>query len=553
MGAINYFTKSYVADPKGYYGELSFLYLGKTYALYSYSVGSRKGILSAVAFLNQYPNYYKVPRFVNVQREFIGDSYTLMGWYEDAVNVFANLYGETEEVRYLIKLGYASALGGSAEGYTYLKKMIPQSVPKDYRDIYFLARGYYEFNFGRYREAIEFLSEAANLNEYVRKESHYLYRLGISYYKLGRWQKATLFLELTLRYDKFKDYNRKTNFYLTFLNLRTKNYKEALRSVKTLTGENQLFYSKLSQILYSSLWLYPDFLKTYQEEFKFYRDMLRQIAWLNVGNVYGDIPLLGIYSLALDTLSLSEDEKELIRTKNLKLTEFILEGDLFDFNAFLEYLNGQIDKYDVYDLQRSKFLNILYLLNKNNVKKAFGKGIKKFAEASLFLGDKNFWEQVNMMRDGVEKSFLVAKMMIVEGRESEAVGILRKVSDSLEKEDRLEAELLIAYYSGDMSKLEKLVGAVDVNSPRFRGYITPSYMKLADYHFGQGNYERALDYYTKYMKDVSEEMESYWWALYRVGKIAEYLGDEERIKWVVNKASGKDNIWSRVILTLWGA
>ncbi len=554
MGAINYFTKSYIADPKGYYGELSYLYLGKTYALYSYSIGSRKGILSSVAFLNQYPNQYKVPRFINVQREFIGDSYTLMGWYEDAVNVFANLYGETEDVRYLIKLGYASSLGGSAEGYTYLKKFGLESIPPDYRDIYFLARGYYEFNFGRYERTIDFLTEAANLNEYVRKESHYLYRLGISYYKLGQWQKAMLFLELTLRYDKFGDYRKKTNFYLTYLNLHTQNYKDAFRNIKNLTEGNQLFYSKLSQVLYSSLWLYPDFLKVYEREFRFYRDILLQIAWLNIGNVYGDIALLGIYSMAIDTLSLSEDEKELIRTKNLKLSEFFLEGDLFNFDAYLSFVNKQLEGYDVYNLQKSKFLNMLYLLNKNNIKLAFKRGAESFVRASLFLGDREtFWEQVKMMREGAEKRFLAAKMMLIEGRESEAVDILKRVQESLKGGDRTEAELLIAYYSGDMERLEGIVQSLKEDSPRFKGYLIPAYIRLADYHFGAGNFKKSMAYYSKYLELTPEDKEGYWWALYRIGKIAEYLGDEEKLKWVVNKALGKDNIWSRVIQTLWGA
>ncbi len=541
-----------MADPKGYYGELSFLYLGKTYALYSYSTGSRRGILSAIAFLNQYPNWYKVPRFINVQREFIGDGYTLMGWYEDAVNVFANLYGETEDVRYLIKLGYAASLGGSAEGYTYLKNLQVETIPADYRDIFVLTRGYYEFNFGRYAEAVNFLTEAANLNEYVRKEAHYLYRLGISFYRLKQWQKAYLYLELTLRYDRFKDYAQKTGFYLTYLNLSMKNYKDALKHLKELTRDNQLFYSKLSQVLYSSLWMYPEFLKVYDEEFRFYRDVLLQLGWLNVGNVYGDIALLGIYSLALKSVSLSDDEKELIKTKNLKLSEFFLEGDLFNFSEFLGFLNEQVSSYDIYDLQKSEFLNMLYLLNKHNVKVAFERGIESFARASLFLGSKTFWEQVEIMREGVKKRFLIAKMMIIEGKESKALSTLRTVRESLEDKDRLEAELLIAYYSADLETLEKLISKLNGNLPRFRGYLPPSYIKLADYYFGQGDFEKSSMYYEKYMELVPDNTESYWWALYRIGKIAEYTGDTEKMKWVVNRASKADNIWSRVILTLWG-
>jgi len=74
IDALIYFTRAYKADPTSRYGELSYLYLGKSYALYSYAFGSKKGVMASIGYLNQYPFHYKVPRFIHTQREFLGDA-----------------------------------------------------------------------------------------------------------------------------------------------------------------------------------------------------------------------------------------------------------------------------------------------------------------------------------------------------------------------------------------------------------------------------------------------------------------------------------------------
>ncbi|MDQ7082753.1 MAG: hypothetical protein Q9N34_07255 [Aquificota bacterium] len=42
LDALIFFSRAYSVNPKSYYGELSYLYLGKSYALYSYVYGSKK-------------------------------------------------------------------------------------------------------------------------------------------------------------------------------------------------------------------------------------------------------------------------------------------------------------------------------------------------------------------------------------------------------------------------------------------------------------------------------------------------------------------------------
>ncbi len=66
--AIGEFSRSFLADRAGYYGELSYLYIGISYAKNSYKIGKREGVLSAIAYLNMYPYYYKKPPIFSFRR-----------------------------------------------------------------------------------------------------------------------------------------------------------------------------------------------------------------------------------------------------------------------------------------------------------------------------------------------------------------------------------------------------------------------------------------------------------------------------------------------------
>ncbi len=550
--ALVYFSRSYSVAPKSYYGELSFLYLGKSYALYAYAFGSRRGVLAAIGFLNQYPFYYKVPRFVYVQREFIADSYLLLQWYDTAKNIYANLYGETEKTEYMIKYGYASALGGSIEGFGYLRELSEKGVPYDYLDLYYATMGFYNFNLGRYKRAVEYISQAINVNSYLREDAHILFRLGVSYYKLGEWRKALLYLELTLRNDPFEVYTDRSNFYLASINLETKNFREAFSNVRKLTENGKLFYSKLSQILFSSLWYYEDFLKVYGKKLGDYRNLLLQLGWLNVEDIYGELPALGIYYLSIKNRNLREEEKEFLRVKKLTLREFVFENDLFTAERFVLKNREALKELKFYKEKEAKLVSQLYKTSRQNFLKVFSdqESLSLLARSLVFLGDSTAYEVLPLLKDENLRNFLTAKLRIIERNHQEALELLRASVDGLEGDDRKEAQILLGYLGNDTALMEKALGEVDFGKERFSPYRPLLLLKVADLYYDRGDLGKASEYYRRVIQGGEEER-GYWWALFRLALISERLRDEETLKWVVKRAKEKDNIWSRVIRTLW--
>jgi len=243
----------------------------------------------------------------------------------------------------MIKYGYAAALSGSIEGYTYIKNLSLTGVPSDYLDLYYMTMAFYNFNLGRYRLTVDYALEALNANSYLREDSNLLFRLGVSYYKLGDWRKGLLYLEMAVRKDAFGVYKDRANFYLALINLETKNYREAMANLRRLISEGKLFYNKFSQLLFSSLWYYDEFLEVYGEELGDYRSLLLQLGWLNVEDAYGELPALGLYYLSLRSGLLTEEEEEFLRVKNLTLREFVLEGDLFSPERFLARVSEESD------------------------------------------------------------------------------------------------------------------------------------------------------------------------------------------------------------------
>ncbi len=552
LDALVYFSRAYSINPKSYYGELSYLYLGKSYALYSYAYGSKKGVLAAIGYLNQYPFHYKVPRFIYTQREFVGDSYLLLQWYETAKNIYANLYGETERTEYMIKYGYAASLDGSIEGYNYLKKLDKEGVPEDYLDIYYMTLGFYNFNLGRYRLAVEYLSYAMNTNTYLREDPHLLFRLGVSQYKLGNWRKALLYLELTLRKDTLKFYEEKANFYLATINLETKNFREAFLNIKRLVDKDRLFYGKLSQILFSSLWYYDEFIKVYGDKLGNYRKKLLQLGWLNVEDIYGELPALGIYYLALKEKKLSDEEREFLKVKKLSLREFVFENELFTFDRFVEKARSPLKKLVFFKKSDARLISELYRVNRGSYFKVFGNedGIELLARSLVFLGDREAEKVLPYLKDEGVYKLLYAKLSILRGRENESVKYLEESVPLLRGEDLLEAKLLNSYLGNDLKGLEEVVSKVNFKSERFSPYAPLVFMRMADLYYEKGNLRKSLELYRK-VAGLKPGEEDYWWAMFRMALISEVLKDEKTLKWVVKRAKEKDNIWSKVIRSLW--
>ena len=82
--AIRDLTSAFNLDRNGYYGELAYLWLGRAYALLAYSKANKRGLLSAIGFLNMYPYYFKRANYIDLQREFLGDIYLLLEEYSKA-------------------------------------------------------------------------------------------------------------------------------------------------------------------------------------------------------------------------------------------------------------------------------------------------------------------------------------------------------------------------------------------------------------------------------------------------------------------------------------
>ena len=176
--AIGEFSKAYLADKEGYYGELSYLYIGMSYAQLSYKRGQKEGIASAIAFMNMYPYYYKKPTYLFLQREFIGYSYLLLGLYDKAKDIFLSLYRDTLRQDYLLNFLYADALSDGTN--RELLNMIDPESLTERRYLYHLVKGFYAFRDGNYKETIKELSDAQSLNRYLEDDPEFLYRYAVS-------------------------------------------------------------------------------------------------------------------------------------------------------------------------------------------------------------------------------------------------------------------------------------------------------------------------------------------------------------------------------------
>jgi len=165
--------------------------------------------------------------------------------------------------------------------------------------------------------------------------------------------------------------------------------------------------------------------------------------------------------------------------------------------------------------------------------KLFGnpEGLELLARVLIFLGDPEAEQVLSHVAD--------------------RGAVLRSALGFLKGEDRQEAAFLTAYLLGDAPLLEEAVRGMDFGHPRFSPYAVPAFLKLADLFYMKGKLTKALSYYREVVRRSGADSEERWWALFRLAVIGEQLKDRETLKWVVKEAKDKDNIWSRVIATLW--
>lgn len=533
--AIGEFSKAYLADKEGYYGELSYLYIGIAYAQLSYKKGQKGGIASAIAYLNMYPYYYKKPTYLFLQREFIGYSYLLLGLYDKAKDIFLSLYKDTLRQDYLLNFLYADALSDGTNR-ELLNMIDPRSLTEK-RYLYHLVKGFYAFRDGNYKETIKELSEAQSLNRYIEDDPEFLYRYAVSAFMEGDWRKAVFYFEQLDRKDMYRKYGESLDYYLALIYLMNKNYADAKRRVDKLMELNNV----KTALLISQLWTFPDFLEKYK--FNDYKKTLKSIAWRYLNSSYSIPAILGLYYYSLRDKKI--EEESLFKLKNLDLKEEIVFQDIkVNTRPMLELLKGLMDKMDPYG-KDANFLINLYSLNKGNYALLFG--YEKLARAITYLGNTSMKDVVQRVEEPL-RSFLLGQISLLEGSE-EGLRMIESASKLLEGEDKKEALFIIGIYKKDIRLLESLLS--EKLSPRLEPYLEPSLLELGDFYYARRDYNKAKEYYKKYL-EIAQESYLYWLVAYKLAKAGELTKDQETISWVVKKAEMRDNIISRVILALWG-
>lgn len=535
--AIGEFSKSYLADKEGYYGELSYLYIGIAYAQLSYKKGQKGGIASAIAYLNMYPYYYKKPTYLFLQREFIGYSYLLLGLYDKAKDIFLSLYRDTLRQDYLLNFLYADALSDGTN--RELLNMIDPESLTERRYLYHLVKGFYAFRDGNYKETIKELSDAQSLNRYLEDDPEFLYRYAVSAFMEGDWRKSVFYFEQLDRKDIYKKYGESLDYYLALIYLMNKNYADAKKRVDKLMELDNV----KSALLISQLWIFQDFLEKYGFKDYSYKKTLKSIAWRYLNSTYSIPALLGLYYYSLKEKKV--DEKHIFKLKRINLQEEIVFQDVkVNTKPMLEILKELMHKIDPYG-KDSNFLVDLYSLNKDNYVSLFG--YEKLARAITYLGNTSMKDVVQGVEEPL-RSFLLGQINLLEGSE-EGLRMIEGASKLLEGEDKKEALFILGIYKKDIRLLESLVK--EKLSTRLEPYLEPALLELGDFYYARRDYNKAKEHYKRYL-EIARESDLYWLVAYKLAKAGELTKDQETIKWVVKKAEGRDNIISRVILALWG-
>lgn len=537
--AMIYFSRSFSADPDGYYGELSYLYTGISYAKLSYKTGNKEGILSAVAYLNMYPYYYKKPTYLPLQRDFIGEAYLLAGYYDRAKDIYMNLYRTTSVKDYLLKFLYADALDG---GYnpSLLSLIDPQSLTEN-RYLYYLISGIYAFNAGNYAQALLDLSEARNLNKYLDEEPEFLYRYAVSNFMEKRLKEAVFYFELLDRRDLYGKFRDSTNYYLALIYLNSENYADAKERIKDLIASANI----KAWLLLSQLWLFPDFLERFGKDLGNYEKLLNSIAWRYVNSVYSIPAVLGVYYYSVKHRKVVD--KDLISYKKLQLPPQISLDDVrIQVEPMVERLQRALSEVDPYTDKGAEFLVELYKANPENYALLFG--YEKLARAVVYLGDTTM-KDVPARLDEPLRGFLLGQLLLLEGS-LEGLGMIEGSLGRLSGEDRLEALFIRSIYRKDAKSLEELLR--QELPDRLKPYVEPALLEVGDYYYALGNYQKAKEYYKKYMEVSEGESDLVWLVAYKLAKASQMVGDTQTLNWVLQKARSSDNIISRAIIALWG-
>ncbi len=541
--AIQDFTKAYTSDRYGPYGELAYIYIGKSYALLSYYSGKKEGVYSAIGFLNMYPFFYKRNNYVNLQLEFIADSYLLLDMYDKAMDIFFNLYKKSAASTYLLKLEYARVMTGTMETETLLS-INPKDIGED-EYMYYLIQGFYQFNLGNYPLSIDYLTKAREMNRYLEDNEHFLYRYAVSYYMIGDWKKASFYMEILTRKDIYQKYKDFVDYYLALIYLKTDNHKDAFTRIESLIKGN-LLSKPMARLLYSQLWAYPDFMKKYKDKFPNYAKLLVYTAWIDINNQLSIPAILGVYYFALTEGKIYDEA--LIKLKEVSLNQEVqIVGLKANLDPLLITLRQAYEKVDPYSEEWAEVLKNLYQTNPKNYVTLFS--LEKLARSLVYIGDPQALHIATSLTNSIGY-FLSGQAMLLEGKLDGLKLIDRSLKD-LHGEDRQEALLILGIMQKNAKYLEEALK--DDNLPaRLSGYTQPAVFELADIYYKSKNYKRAKELYKKLVETSKEEDNIYWISIFRLAFSSKMLKDEETLNWVIDKVKNKDNIISKAIIELWG-
>lgn len=544
--AIRDLTSAFNLDRRGYYGELAYLWLGRAYAFLAYSKADKRGLLSAIAFLNMYPYYFKRPNYGDLQKEFLGDVYLLLEEYSKAKELYLDLYRNSNQKKYLVKFLYADALEGGTKNIELLENLRASEEGVD-PSMLPLIRGYYFYNQGRFKEALSELTQARAQNRNLEEDPHFLYRLALSYYILQDWRNSLFYFELLRRRDIYSRYADKTNYFLLFINLDNKNYSEAMERLQELMKDRDPLTNLTLKLALSQLWFYEDLIDKYK--LSWYKPLLLKIAWVDYAKSYGLPSLLGVYYYSL------KDKKpmdgELLKRAKVSRENYLTVEDIkISMEPFYKSLEAQYRRLNPYEDKDFEAIEAIYKANEGNFLTLFD--ASALLRGSLYRGKLDYLGLLDMVGEPT-KSFLRAQEFLLTGKEKEGVELLSKVKDQLTGEDHTEALFLLGFFSDNKKLLETALQTKDLDkSQRLKGYIPIALLELGDYYYSLRNFAKAKEFYKGYLERSEKEDNLYWLTALRLARLSGLTKDEETLQWVVKRAEKTDNILGRLIISFWG-
>jgi hypothetical protein len=556
--AVSELMDVYSMAPKSKYGELSYLYIAKAYAYENYYSANIKGVQNAIVMLNMYPFYYKVPSYIALQREIIGDIYLLLGDFNKATGVFMVLSSKYPNVnRYKIKLAYATLRNHDKNGIDYIKSLQNKDIktPED-TALYYFDYAIYYFLTGDYKNTTFMLHEASNYDSFLSYHPYYEFLYGYAFYKLSDWQDAMFHLELSKRRDIYGRYKNKVNYILMHIYLITKDYLDAHRILKEFLKHDGVFYNPVAYISFSSLWMHPGYLATYK--IPFYQNTLDKLMWLHYPSVLSLYPDFGLLNYYLEGELNSEKIQDMfIGFLNIKFPNRPINFD--DINVSFEkpinYISNLISRENPYD---QTFAYRVYSVYKE-IPTLFArflispKDYENISRIFIYIGDPTGLGFTNGIQDPNIKTFLQGEFYIEQGDIKNGVAALNSVLNNLKGDDKKESEFLIGYYTNDDAMLDRFLSHKSIyTSYRLRDYAKLGLLEDGLLKLNKKDYKDALNYFTSYIKIYNTKDNNYWWAIYNAAYISYLLKDKNELKYILGLAKGSQNVWAKAAVMLWG-